>query len=360
MENQYKAGVVEQRVISKTEQKFCGWPTLLQKQNGELLAACSGNRRAHICPYGRVQILHSLDQGNSWNGLETITRGPLDDRDAGLVELSDGTVLVTWFSSLAFESKIGTEQISQQESTEWGRIRDALSDSKRIEELGCWSIRKGEGEQGWSERSDTKVGNPHGPILLEDGRLLFAGKFHEPGKTGERGSPFIPVIGCAESLDGGQTWHKLAEFNPMPGHTVSNYHELHAVQAADGRIVVQLRNHNELHQFELLQTESLDGGKTWSPLRSIGVWGYPPHLMRLRDGRLMSTFSHRRNPLGNYFIISADHGQNWSEPHLLTSCPEGDFGYPSTVELLNGNLLTLWYQHGALHQARWVLKTVGG
>ena len=36
----------------------------------------------------------------------------------------------------------------------------------------------------------------------------------------------------------------------------------------------------------MLQTESKDGGRTWSPLRALNFVGYPPHLLRLRDGRL--------------------------------------------------------------------------
>jgi hypothetical protein len=40
----------------------------------------------------------------------------------------------------------------------------------------------------------------------------------------------------------------------------------------------------------------------------------------------------------------------------------GDLGYPSTVELENGGLLTVWYEsmkgqpHAVLRQARWTLE----
>jgi hypothetical protein len=44
------------------------------------------------------------------------------------------------------------------------------------------------------------------------------------------------------------------------GDTVAEYHELHAVEAGDGRITVQIRNHNAASAGETLQCESSDGG----------------------------------------------------------------------------------------------------
>ena len=41
-------------------------------------------------------------------------------------------------------------------------------------------------------------------------------------------------------------------------------HELHAIEAANGTIVAQIRNHNAANNRETLQSESTDGGKTWS------------------------------------------------------------------------------------------------
>ena len=51
---------------------------------------------------------------------------------------------------------------------------------------------------------------------------------------------------------------------------------------------------------------SLDGGKTWSVPHTIGVWGLPSFLLRLRDGRLLMSYGHRRAPLGNQARISSD------------------------------------------------------
>jgi len=112
-----------------------------------------------------------------------------------------------------------------------------------------------------------------------------------------------------------------------------------------------------------LQTESADGGSTWSVPHSIGVWGLPSHLLRLRNGRLLMSYGHRRPPFGNQARISADHGRTWSEAMIISGDGAGgDLGYPSTVELADGSLLTVWYEklkespHAALRQARWRIK----
>ncbi|GMU21563.1 MAG: hypothetical protein AMXMBFR13_16560 [Phycisphaerae bacterium] len=193
------------------------------------------------------------------------------------------------------------------------------------------------------------------PSQLTDGRLLYAGKELWTGQQ---------RVGVCESTDDGQTWKWLAEIPARPGDKPSEYHELHAVEAAAGQIIVQIRNHNKTHERETLQTESTDGGKTWSQPHPIGVWGLPSHLLRLKNGHLLMTYGYRRPPFGNQARISTDHGQTWSEPLIISDDGAGyDLGYPSTVELDGGELLTVWYEqmkgspNGVLRQARWKLGT---
>jgi hypothetical protein len=174
-------------------------------------------------------------------------------------------------------------------------------------------------------------------------------------RSGER-------TGVCHSEDDGQTWQWLADLPVREGDSHTEYHELHAVEAADGKLIVHIRNHNKSHAGETLQCESTDGGRTWSMPHSIGVWGLPSHLLRLKDGRLLMTYGHRRAPLGNQARVSGDGGQTWSEPILISQDGiTGDLGYPSTVELDDGTLLSVWYEvlsgspNAVLRQARWTL-----
>jgi hypothetical protein len=167
-------------------------------------------------------------------------------------------------------------------------------------------------------------------------------------------------IGAAESTDDGQSWHLMSELPTMPGHNALHYNEPHAVQAADGNIIIHIRNHNEPYQYETLQTESSDGGYTWTEPHSTGIWGLPAFLLRTSDGRLVTTVSHRREPRGNQIAVSEDNGKTWSQAMPINTDSEGDMGYPATVELTPGRFLTVWYdskerEQTYLRMARWSL-----
>ena len=61
----------------------------------------------------------------------------------------------------------------------------------------------------------------------------------------------------------------------------------------------------------MVQRWSEDGGVTWSlPLRT-DIWGYPPHLLKLRDGRVLCTYGYRRDPMGVRAVLSHDGGESW-------------------------------------------------
>ena len=346
------------RVISQQPQFYHGWPTVARRQNGELWVTWSGGREEHVCPFGQVRAMTSRDGGENWTWPRVLHDSAIDDRDSGVLETAQGTLITTTFSSLAYESGLAK---AEQDGTwpadkllRWKAARDRLSSEERMKELGEWLLRSTNGGLSWSERIPSVVNSPHGPIQLKDGRLLYAGK---QLWTGEK------KIGVAESKDDGQTWQWLAAIPTLEGDNAENsYHELHAVEAVDGTLIAQIRNHNKINAGETLQSESTDGGRTWNVPHSIGVWGLPSHLLRLRDGRLLMTYGHRRPPFGNQARLSEDNGKSWGEAMILSGDGKGgDLGYPSTVELEDGSLLSVWYESmkeptlAVLRQARWNL-----
>ncbi len=159
------------------------------------------------------------------------------------------------------------------------------------------------------------------------------------------------------------TWDWLASIPTRDGDRKEDYHELHAVEAPSGKLIVHIRNHNKANSRETLQTHSTDGGATWAVPYSIGVWGLPSHLLRLRDGRLLMSYGHRRKPYGNQARLSEDEGKTWSEALTISSDADNyDLGYPSTVELTDGRLLSIWYERrpgnskAVLRQAIWKIQ----
>lgn len=363
------ATLLETKVISQQPEYYHGWPTIVRRQDGELWVTWSGGRESHVCPFGQVHAMTSRDDGATWTFPRVLLDSATDDRDSGVLETAKGTLLVTTFTSLAYEDSFKkasamaeltpqgwvSKTMSPERFARWKAAHERLNDEERPKELGEWLIRSTDGGKSWSNRIPTVANSPHGPIQLKDGRLLYAGKNLW---TGDK------KIGVAESKDDGLTWQWLAEIPTRPGDSVpGGYHELHAVEAADGTLIAQIRNHNTANKGETLQSESKDGGKTWSEPHSIGVWGLPSHLLRLRDGRLVMTYGHRRKPYGNQARLSTDNGQTWSDPIILSGDGiGGDLGYPSTVELADGTLLTVWYETmkepklAVLRQATWKLE----
>lgn len=335
---------------------YSGWPTVARRRNGDLLLVWSGDREAHVCPFGRVKLAVSHDEGDTWAWPRVLMDSDLDDRDAGVVETARGTLLVTTFTSLAYEAVLerGRARWATGKVQRWDAVQRRLPAEARKALLGCWMLRSGDGGQIWSAPYRVPVNSPHGPVVLADGRLLYAGK--DLWGDGQ--------VGVCESADDGVTWRWLARIPARAGDSLKGYHELHMVDAGGGRLIAHIRNENPNanNGKETLQSESTDGGKSWSEPHAIGVWGLPSHLLRLRDGRLMMTYGYRRAPFGNEARVSTDRGATWSDPIKVSADgTRGDLGYPSTVELKDGSLLTVWYEarpeapEAVLRMSRWKL-----
>jgi sialidase-1 len=356
--------ILDLKTITPEPHLYAGWPTLARRRNSELWVAWSGGRESHVCPFGQVVAMTSRDGGESWTWPRVLLDSAIDDRDAGITETARGTLLVTTFTSLAYESSLTAAERSGQwpapRLARWQAAHRRTTPDARQRELGQWMLRSTDGGITWSARYPCEPNSPHGPTQLRDGRLLYAGK---ELWTGQRRTGFW------ESSDDGLTWRFLASLPVRPSDSAEDYHELHAVECTDGRLVAHIRNENKTDNNETLQSESTDGGRTWSiPSRpritdgTQGIWGLPSHLLRLADGRLLMTYGHRRKPLGNQARVSTDHGRTWSTPLTISSdATHGDLGYPSTVELDDGTLVTVWYEvlasspNAVLRQARWKL-----
>ena len=236
-------------VISMRPHLYHGWPTVAGRRNGELLVVCSGGREGHVCPFGWVELMRSKDEGRTWSWPRVLWDSAIDDRDAGVLETARGTLLVTTFTSLAYETRLERAE----EAERWQAASRRIGAAQREGELGSWILRSSDGGVTWSPPYRCPVNSPHGPIQLSDGRLLYAGKqMHVPNGR----------IGVCESTDDGKSWRWLAEIPSRAGDNHRDYHELHAVEAAPDRLLVHIRNHNKANVGETLQTESSDGGRT--------------------------------------------------------------------------------------------------
>ncbi len=333
------------------QERYIGWPTVARTRSGELLAVFSGDRDFHVCPWGRVFLVRSSDQGETWSEPVCIANTPLDDRDAGIIETKEGTLVVAWFSVDAF---IKTCPYYARHSTK-------SPPEVRERWLGQFVIRSTDGGKTWGPPAQTVGSAPHGPIELADGRLLYVGINCRLGD--ER------TLAVEESRDDGLSWKHITDIPIPDDEPVTFFAEPHVVETTSGKLVAMFRyESNDTLELYLWQSESLDGGKSWSVVHPTPIWGYPPHLLELSNGWLLVSYSRRTRPWSERACISRDEGETWdveneiSYSNATEDAVSWDFGYPSSVELDDGSILTVYYQthkrfeRPCLMSTRWKIR----
>jgi hypothetical protein len=73
---------------------------------------------------------------------------------------------------------------------------------------------------------------------------------------------------------------------------------------------------------------------------------HPGHLLRLKDGRILLTYGIRRGNHGIGARVSADGGVTWGSPMRVITYGGNDNGYPSSVQLDDGTVVTAFYSDG--------------
>ncbi|MDW7658272.1 MAG: sialidase family protein, partial [Bacillota bacterium] len=175
-------------------------------------------------------------------------------------------------------------------------------------------------------------------------------------------------IQCARSRDGGLTWSVIGEVPIRPDTENANYHEPHVIELPSGKLIGMIRYQysEKVQKFDRLtifQTESEDGGQTWTEAKPTGAPGSPPHLLRHSSGTVVCVHGYRKGPsYGEWAMLSTDNCQTWEQDIVLRDDgPDGDLGYPASVELADGSILTAYYQkyaageHTSLLWTRWTL-----
>ncbi|MBI3959670.1 MAG: exo-alpha-sialidase [Chloroflexi bacterium] len=365
--------VAEHGVVCRLQSEklgYFGWPTVARLDDGALIVASSGLRSTHVCPWGKTVLNLSQDDGRTWSAPRVINDSPLDDRDAGIVALGGDRLLVSWFvtdNRPHLNDPHLRQLFGDAEAESWRPTLEALTDDIVDRHIGSWAMLSDNAGAAWSAPIRVPVSSPHGPIRLGNGELLYLGK-----PFGVMDDMRHAPITAARSTDGGHTWHLLGETPLCPGTVSGSYHEAHALELPSGKLIGAIRLENcpgengdvtqaGLIHFSTLLTESTDGGYTWAMPRSLG-YGSPPHLLQHSSGALILTYGYRAAGFGQRVGVSRDEGQSWQWDWIIRDdAPDWDLGYPSTVELTDGSLFTVYYQkfaageHCSLLWSRWQL-----
>ena len=359
-----KITIIDNGIVFREPDKVFGyyaWPSVAKNDNGEIVVACSGDRAMHICPFGKVLVRISKDEGKSWMspiiGIDT----PLDDRDAGILNLGGGKMLLSTFNNnCEFQKKNvigkdiwGTEEKAQLAYAYLPVVTEKM-EKKYIGSL--LSISEDNGYT-WGEPFRAPVTAPHGPNLLKDGSLIYAGTSYDvEGYSSDKAFPVnketdfpIAVYKSVNCRD----FEKIAEIPICPelGEHF-DYCEPHIIELENGRLVLHIRAdehpvitpERERRTFTIVQTVSDDGGATWSTPKALGCKNSPPHLLQHSSGTLICAYGHRVPKFGVEVMFSDDNGDTWDMGHAIWD--EGmnlDLGYPCSVELDNGDIFTVYY-----------------
>ena len=313
---------------------YFGWPTVVKLQNGKICVGASGYRIEHICPFGTGVISFSSDNGESYSDLIPIFDTPLDDRDVGLTPFGKSGLIAT-----SFNNDIEFQRENMPQTQECFDYINSVSAEDEKKYLGIlFRISKDYGKT-FGEIYKSPVSSPHGPIELNDGTILWVGR--RLGIHNHIEAHILNPETGELTLQGELGIYKQEEFKDL------YCYEPYAIQLPDGKIICHLRVENKEETiFTLYQTISLDNGKTWSKPRQIigDQSGAPSHILRHSSGTLIAAVSHRAMPCGIHVIFSNDDGETWvDEQSIFQNLNTDDLGYPSTIEMEDGSLLTMFY-----------------
>lgn len=308
------------------------FPVICKLKDGEILAAVRGGG-LHKFSWGkaRVDLVRSVDGGQTWSQPVTVADDPgRDELNPALGQLSDGTVV------LAFWSYKGTMDFESHDALK------ALRGKLVFLESQFYTRRSKDGGRSWDDpilfQPPTKLGSVHGKIVeIDKAALMTYYSFDPESRNG--------AVYLLRSRDGGKSWGD-------PTLLAQDYNETALAVLPSGRLAAALRS---AHGQSVSVCFSDDGGRTWTAPKGVTNDNeHPGDLVVLPDNRLVLTYGERNRPFGVRSLISPDGGKTWDRKNtvvLAWDAPNRDCGYPSSVALDDGRILTMYYQVNDLETA---------
>lgn len=308
----------------------CAWPNLTLMRDGIIVATIFGQPCHGTCE-GSAECWISRDGGRTWTFLSVpaphVPGTYRADLAAGLT--SSGSLVVLCGGGEVPSPPTGEQQCCLVpvvcRSTDGGRT---------------WTRA-----EGITMPPGVKELVPFGDIVaLPGGRLAVSGYWEKENTTATAWVFF--------SEDDGLTW---GDARPIGR---DNYNETTLLSLGEGKLLAASRTLENEH-IEIFASQ--DGGRTWKRRGPASLpKEIPAHLFSLQDGSILLTYGSRlRGALGVHARISRDGGVTWDAPRVLfhttvdkVSSPDGvDGGYPSSVQLKDGTIVTAYYcQRIPMHQ----------
>ncbi|MBI3971088.1 MAG: exo-alpha-sialidase [Chloroflexi bacterium] len=319
---------------------YCAWPNLTVLPDGSV-GALIFNQPSHGRVEGDIELWVSADGRPPWIRRSAVTQhlpGTSRFNVAGGLG-HDGVVIAVVGGWLRPEQRpIRTDNL-----------------------LDLWVCRSTDAGHTW-EVTETFTPPPGAGKLVpfgnvrvgQDGALYVAAydcRMSSPEYTSRRSSSYV-----FRSTDNGRHWPD-ARLIGRDGFT-----ETDILQTRDGTWLAAARTlqdyaHPENPQnspwVTLLRADR--EATSWEHFLPLTLpWQHPGNLLQLQDGRILFTCGSRISGYCGVFVrVSEDQGESWTPPLMLVGdlliVGRPDCGYPSTVQLADGTLVTAYYAIAAAH-----------
>ncbi|MES2391607.1 MAG: sialidase family protein [Acidobacteriota bacterium] len=323
---QMKPQVEKRIVVAKGAGYF---PVLLRLKTGRLLVVFRSNA-PHINVHGELSVAWSDDNGSTWSKPVVAAAGENDHRNPAMIELPNGDIL------LAFCIMDGYDASGK-------KFRPTINGLDPRTALPLYVVRSHDHGATWSKQEVMQgtqaLAASTGEMLNVFGKMTTAGDGSILVSTyttpRDHHTTFERIM---RSTDSGKTWSVLSTL-------AKDVNETGILALPHNRVIAALRTNKEQM---LLISHSADNGKTWdTPTAITNAMEHPADLIPLKNGDILLTFGERNAPRGAVAMLSHDGGKTWDPKTrmvLADDAPLVDCGYPSSVQLPDGRIVTVYYK----------------
>jgi hypothetical protein len=344
-------------VIYKDSLFYCAFPSVVKRPDGEILVAFrrAPDRRlfgeegiTHTDPNSYLVMVRSRD-GEHWTKEpELISAHPFGgSQDPCLLQLKDGTLICT--SYIWGIIRPDGDSILNRKIT---IIKGQRSDhSQSYTFLGGYLVRSVDGGKNWQQ----PIYPPHVPTDIQ---LNVWGKplpAYNRGALCEGRNGRIYWVVASNSADGptrtqthllvsddkGLTWNYSSS---VASDEKISFDETSIYETPKGDLVAFLRTANMPGDLSWI-SRSTDGGKSFN-WKSMGFYGYPLHVLKLPDNRVLLTYGYRHKPFGiRGRILNAECTNYETAPEFVIRDDggSGDLGYCWSTMMDKNRVLVVYY-----------------
>ena len=318
---------VEYFTVCAIPGRHLAFPGIARLPDGKL-AVVFREGEGHVCPYGRICMTLSKDGGRNWSAPFSVWDTVSDERDPSIQTLPDGRILVT---NMAWKSWMRAPYTAKK----YPGPTAFAGDAKGYPYSYSQYMFSSDNGKTWT-RKLVNAFSPHGPAFRN-------GFFYQPVVRRMRDKRQILMFRISADTLKIERLGVVMETGNGDLRMTPACEEPHTAILPDGTMATAIRV--DFDGFMRLSF-SKDDGLTWTKPVKTPVRGYPQHLLVLRDGRLLATYGYRYYPFGIRACISRDGGKTWDMKNEMILRNDGlspDLGYPVSLELEDGKVMTVYY-----------------